>query len=97
MVVVAFLFGELVAFTGMYWGAAIIIYFFLGFLAVAYCYGLFLMHKRMKMWDKLVFLCAYIAIAIGYCSYMSQSGIYEKYDKLQYGTEALGDNSYENH
>lgn len=97
MVVVAFLFGELVAFTGMYWGAAIIIYFFLGFLAVAYCYGLFLMHKRMKMWDKLVFLCAYIAIAIGYCSYMSQSGIYEKYDKLQYGTEALGDNSYENY
>ena len=96
MVVVGFLFGELVALADIRWGLAMIIYFLVGIMAVAFCYGLFLVRGKVKLWDKMIVLCVYISILLGYLSYNWEAAIFEKYDKLQYGIGKFDEISHEN-
>ena len=96
MVVVGFLFGELVALADIRWGIAMIIYLLVGIMAVAFCYGLFLVRGKVKLWDKMIVLCVYISILLGYVSYNWEAAIFEKYDKLQYGIGKFDEISHEN-
>ncbi len=87
MVVVAFLIGELAAYIGVDCKAAMVIYIAMFFLAMAFCYSLFLVRKKVKLWDKLVVVCCLVALLSGYCKYNIQAKIFEKYDTFQYGIE----------
>lgn len=83
--VVAFIIGELAAFAGVEKEAALIVYLVALFMAVAVCYGLFLLGRKVKLWDIVVLIGACICLLSGYLMFYSQAELYERYDRLQYG------------
>ena len=83
--VVAFIVGELAAFAGVEKGAALIVYLVTLFMAVAVCYGLFLLGRKVKLWDMAVLIGCCVCLLSGYLMFFSQAELFEKYDRLQYG------------
>ena len=87
---VAFIIGELAALSGAGKRNVGIIYILIIFLAVAICYGLFLLGKNIKLWDKMILIGVAIMILAGYLSFEQQKNIYSKYDEIQYKNKKSG-------
>lgn len=87
--VVALICGELAAMLGLEMTAAFILWTVICVLAVAFCYGLFLVGKKVSGWNKLWISASIVSILVGYLSYVQQEEIYKKYDEIQYGDETI--------
>ncbi len=78
--VVALICGECVVLLGMERGIAIIIWIVLSVLAVAVCYGLFVVGRKVSIWNLLWIAVSGVMMLIGFLSTYHQKQVYEEYD-----------------